>query len=60
VPEQYAKQDGQGQIAVRLQIKAMEWLSAEDVIGAIDTAIRELSDEEPMPRLVDASDAGPS
>ena len=60
VPEQYTKQDGQSQIAVRLQIKAMEWLPAEDVMGAIDTAIRELSDEEPRPRLVDASDAGPS
>jgi small-conductance mechanosensitive channel len=58
--ERYSRQEGEAQIGVRLQIKAREWLSAEEVMSAIDAAARELSDQEPKPRLVDASDAGPS
>jgi small-conductance mechanosensitive channel len=60
LPEQYAKQEGQTQIGVRLLVRAEEWVSAEDVMGAIDAAVRELSGEQTKPRLVDASDGGPT
>jgi small-conductance mechanosensitive channel len=42
-PEQYAMQDGGSQATVRLRIRADEWLAAEDVMRAIDAAVREVS-----------------
>jgi hypothetical protein len=60
VADQYAVQDGHSQVTVRLQIKAEEWLSAEDVMSAIDAAVSELSSDDAKPRLMDASDSGSS
>jgi small-conductance mechanosensitive channel len=59
VADQYAVQEGHSQVTVRLQIKAEEWLSAEDVMSAIDAAVSELSSDDSKPRLMDASDSGP-
>lgn len=58
LPQEYTRQAEQAQVAVRLQIKALEWLSAEEVMSAIDAAGRELWDQEPKPRLADASGSG--
>lgn len=42
-PEQYAMLAGVSQVTVRLRIRADEWLPAEDVMRAIDAAVREVS-----------------
>jgi small-conductance mechanosensitive channel len=58
VADQYAVQGGHPQVTVRLQIKAEEWLPAEDVMSAIDASVSELTSGESKPRLMDASDSG--
>jgi small-conductance mechanosensitive channel len=47
VAEQYAVQEGKTEITVRLRIRADEWLSAEDVLGAVDAVVREVSSKRP-------------
>jgi small-conductance mechanosensitive channel len=74
-PEQYAMQDGVSQMTVRLRIRADEWLPAEDVMRAIDAAVREdssaassgaseaASGDSPgdaKPKLVDSTDSRPA
>jgi Mechanosensitive ion channel len=43
VPAQYTMQEGQTLVGVRLLVRADQWVSAEEVLSAIDASIRELS-----------------